>query len=176
MKHILALILFFVISVANADTFYVANNGKVEAYLLGSQAGYTNMFSASFEDPNVSPAYFSTWLSNKGLIGSSIDFGTQIKHTPVLFVDKIINTNDWFYSEQSFNADSLVHMMYHQIYMQDGTPAVILHWEDLLGGGDLDYNDHVILVTNITSAVPEPSALWMVLAGLMILPMVTKRK
>lgn len=176
MKHILALILFFVVSVANADSFYVANNGKVEAYLLGSQADYENLFTINFEDVSSTPVTKPAWLSNRENLGTSFDFGTHVAGAQMVFVDRVVDTNNWWYSHTPFNDDGVKHFIYTPIFLQDHTPAIIGRWEDLYGGGDKDFNDSVLLITNVVSAVPEPSALWMVLAGLMILPMVTKRK
>lgn len=82
-----------------------------------------------------------------------------------------------WYSETSLNSDGLDHMAAYQgtgdtIQIGGFAPGpwqsneYILAWEDLDGGGDLDYTDFVVLVESITP-LPEPSMLvvWGLLAS-----------
>ena len=43
-------------------------------------------------------------------------------------------------------------------------------------GGDSDFNDHVLLITNVMPAVPEPSTLMMLLIGLGLIPLIKREK
>jgi hypothetical protein len=81
-----------------------------------------------------------------------------------------------FYSQSARNADNVDHLY---AYQGTGTPFLtgplagelfsrqdyILAWEDLLGGGDRDYQDFVAIVQDITP-VPLPTAVWLLISGL----------
>jgi hypothetical protein len=89
-----------------------------------------------------------------------------------------------FYSELDANADHIDHM----VAFQGGTDRgaingsrwlaneFILAWEDLSGGGDLDYDDLVVLVESVIS-VAEPGTLALfAIAGLGMLVIVRRRR
>ncbi|MDY6949385.1 MAG: DUF4114 domain-containing protein [Pseudomonadota bacterium] len=90
-----------------------------------------------------------------------------------------------FYSQSSRNADGLDHMY---AYRGTGTPFLtgplagelftrqdyLLAWEDLLGGGDRDYQDFVAVVQDI-SPVPLPPAVLLLISGLVGLAGVSRR-
>lgn len=90
-----------------------------------------------------------------------------------------------FYSQTGNNADGVDHMY---AYQGTGTPFLtgefageffsrqdyILAWEDLLGGGDRDYQDFVAVVQDITP-VPLPTAVWLMISGLVGLAGVSRR-
>lgn len=90
-----------------------------------------------------------------------------------------------FYSQTSRNADGVDHLY---AYRGTGTPFLtgplageffsrqdyILAWEDLLGGGDRDYQDFVAVVKDITP-VPLPPAVLLLISGLVGLAGVSRR-
>lgn len=90
-----------------------------------------------------------------------------------------------FYSDTSSNADGVDHLY---AYQGTGTAFLtgelageffsrqdyILAWEDLLGGGDGDYQDFVAVVQDITP-VPLPTAVWLMMSGLVGLAGVSRR-
>jgi hypothetical protein len=90
-----------------------------------------------------------------------------------------------FYSQTWDNTDNVDHMY---AYQGTGTPFLtgslageffsrqdyILAWEDLLGGGDRDYQDFVAVVQDITP-VPLPTAVWLLISGLVGLAGVSRR-
>jgi hypothetical protein len=50
-------------------------------------------------------------------------------------------------------------------------------FEDQYGGGDRDYNDTAFVFTNVTTAaVPEPASVALLLAGLGIVSVVSRRR
>jgi hypothetical protein len=90
-----------------------------------------------------------------------------------------------FYSQTSRNADGVDHLY---AYQGTDTPFLtgplqgeffsrqdyILAWEDLLGGGDGDYQDFVAVVQDITP-VPLPPAVVLLISGLVGLAGVSRR-
>jgi len=180
MKYLISLVIGILFSFsANALTFKVAETGHVDGYFLGASAGYENLFTINFEDVSSTPIVRPAWISNQSPIGTHYDFGTHQAGMQAVFVDKVMDgsvQNKWYYSLTEFNPDHQIHFMFHRIYMEDMTPALIVRWEDIFGGGDRDFNDHVLLVTNIIPVVPEPSSLLMLLGGLALLPLFKKKE
>lgn len=89
-----------------------------------------------------------------------------------------------FFSELDANADHIDHMVAFQGGSDRGTingsrwldNELILAWEDLNGGGDLDYDDLVVLVESIIS-VAEPGTLALfAIGGILMLVMVRRRR
>jgi hypothetical protein len=90
-----------------------------------------------------------------------------------------------FYSQSARNADGVDHLY---AYQGTGTPFLtgplggeffsrqdyILAWEDLLGGGDRDYQDFVAVVQDVTP-VPLPPAVLLLISGLVGLAGVSRR-
>jgi hypothetical protein len=67
-----------------------------------------------------------------------------------------------FYSDPSLNSDGFTHMVAFQ-----GGSDVFLGWEDLTGGGDMDFNDMVIRVNGVNAAhAPEPATMLLFGTGL----------
>lgn len=159
---------------AYANTFKVVSDGEVGVYYVGSSAGYENQASATFSDSNE----LSPIVSNRGATGEYFSFGYHEAGSTVVFSDHIIDTGDWFYSTDSFNDDGLRHIQYGMFTMHEGTPystpVTLVGFEDLMGGGDLDFNDHVLAFTNI-SAVPEPETYVMLLLGLGLIGVFSRR-
>ena len=84
-------------------------------------------------------------------------------------------------SSPSDNSDALDHMVTWQITDNRNkhlVGAYVIAWEDLIGGGDRDYNDLVLLVKGDASlqAVPIPAALWLFASGLFGLSTFARRK
>jgi hypothetical protein len=63
---------------------------------------------------------------------------------------------DNFFSHDNLNTDGIRHV---GIYEVASTNGLIFAWEDLYGGGDLDYNDMVVSATDVSVNVPEPTTL-----------------
>ena len=159
------IILMLMCSFANAARFEVARDGEVGAYFVGAIAGYENVMTANFSDSdNDLPL-----ISNRGPTGQYFSFGNHSAGSQVILVDRVLDTNDWFYSIDSFNNDGLKHIAYSSFSLFDNTPyeisGLMVGFEDLYGGGDLDFNDHIVFFTNIT-AVPEPETYLMFMLGL----------
>lgn len=72
---------------------------------------------------------------------------------------------DNFFSHDILNADGIRHVAIYEVAAING---LVFGWEDLYGGGDLDYNDLIASGTDISIAsVPEPTTLAIFGLGLM---------
>lgn len=79
------------------------------------------------------------------------------------------NGTDTFYSHTALNSGNFDHLgVYSTLFQTPGTPGnynVTLAWEDMLNGGDADYNDLIIGINDVV-AVPEPGTLALLGLGL----------
>lgn len=171
MKQLLLLIvLILTISTANAARFFVIDGDKpVLGQMQSSTAGYDNGFTINFGDNKSYP-----FLYNHGGDFSVKDYGLHEAGIEAVFVDRVVNTGEWYYSIQAFNDDGAVHIKYTE-WDFEGVHYLGLGFEDLNINSteyDGDFNDFQIVLTNITSftsPVPEPSHVAMLFVGLLIL-------
>jgi hypothetical protein len=158
----------------------VATDGNVYAEFLGSDAGYFNAL------------YLSDWgggeIFNKDSVGgSSLDLGIFSAGTELVFrIDVFRNwwsfilghTGQSFFSgDGSRNPDGLAHVEAITT-LQDGIYMTTVGFEDLLGGGDQDYNDFMFRLTNVLDPiadVPEPPVLFLLACGLIGLVLQRRR-
>jgi Domain of unknown function (DUF4114)/PEP-CTERM motif len=92
-----------------------------------------------------------------------------------------------FYSDTSKNSDGVDHMLAYQGTNTDTVQIgglsqglwtndeYILAWEDLLGGGDMDYQDMVLMVESV-KPVPEPGTILLLGGGLLGLAFTKRRR
>lgn len=149
---------------ANAMKFVVVNDGPVTAYNISSSADYKGIMDANFSD---SDRHTPDLLTNQNGFGQEWDFLDRPSGTEVVFTYHVQDTGNWFYSDPKFNDDGINHIFWSSFNLKDGTPAVLIGFEDIWGGGDYDLNDHLVLFSNV-SPVPEPSTYLMLLAGLLL--------
>lgn len=118
----------------------------------------------------------SQQLADLGIgVGDELQFGIHVVNTDQSFV----------LGPGSRNVDGLDHA-----YVRTGRGSVYVGWEDLLNGGDRDYNDTIFRFSGVTtstphfgvapagaaSSVPEPAALLLVLSGIGILGFAYRRR
>ena len=60
-----------------------------------------------------------------------------------LISDAVNGGQQWLWNDPRENSDSLQHVV---AFLLPGTPYVLLGFEDIIGGGDLDYNDALFVV------------------------------
>lgn len=168
MGMVLTMILtaLFVVEV-KAERLQITNDGPVAAYFAGSTAGYdSTMYVVAgglYEPPQVLPVFdnHGVWFGTENILGS---FSAGDYFQPVLLVH---TTGEAWWGNPSSNSDGLGHMIATGLTLDNGTHGVLVRFEDLAGGGDLDFDDHMVFFTNV-SVVPEPSTYLMLLLGLCI--------
>ena len=114
-----------------------------------------------------------------GALGSGFDFeGNLFRDLATLILGNIQvgvylnNANgDNFFSHDNLNVDGIRHV---GIYEVAATNGLIFAFEDLYGGGDLDYDDMIVSATDVSIDVPEPTSI--ALFGLAALGFGLRRK
>ncbi len=162
----------------------LTNDTAVRVYFLGEGAGYHNTlgFSTLGEGPLSKDAELifpdaSSSVSSLGggkalrttseplLAGDFVDLGKFGKGSILdffLIADGASGGKNFYSTNSSLNKDGIVHAV---SLAPDGSPYLIMSFEDLYGGGDRDYNDLVFAVylgkdnnANLSAlGAPEPS-------------------
>jgi len=163
-------------------------DSDVRLYFIGEGAGYANTLgfttdgsgSASSKSAQLIFPNASSRLSTDDpksdirrtekeplLPGDFVDLTTLKAGTPLdffLIADGANRGKQVFSTQVSVNPDGINHVVSFAYALKD-SPYLILGFEDLFGGGDLDYNDLLfavdIGVTNVSAltTTPEPSTL-----------------
>ncbi|WP_447969232.1 DUF4114 domain-containing protein [Nitrospira sp. M1] len=141
----------------------VQNNGNVIATFQGSNAGYIS--SLYLGDTKI----FTSNQAN----GSTFDLGNFTAGTQLQFRLEVHNTGQTFFTGNGANnADGLAHAVINDSFGQSET---LVSFEDLLGGGDRDYNDLIFSFSNTNTELetntgfaqnPEPSTVILLGSGM----------
>jgi len=142
----------------------VATDGEVIAEFLGHTADYSN------------DLYLDSPANGLGIIfnnhvtppGTTMSLGSFTAGTELVFRIHVNNTGDDFFTGPgSRNIDDLEHAVVDDAY---GSGKTYVGFEDLLRGGDKDYDDLMFAFTNVQGGgggqVPEPMTLALVGLGL----------
>ncbi len=145
-------------------SFTAASTGNIVAYFAGNGGGFTNLLGLLVNGVDTGIEGLNNQTS---AIGDSLDFGPVTAGDVLTFRLRVTNTGDLFYSNRALNADKITHIYATGYAGGDfGLPAgTYVGFEDLAGGGDLDYEDLAFIFTNVRSNVPEPAAWALMLGG-----------
>lgn len=154
--------------------FLVATPGNVQAQFLGSDAGY---FNTLYLD---SPGEGLTYVFSKSTaMNHVIDLGGFDEGQELIFRLDVSETSESFFSGPAIrNDDGLAHAV-ATTTMLNGTYMTTVGFEDLFGGGDLDYNDFMFSLSNVVdppAAVPAPATLSLLTLGLLGAGFARKRR
>jgi len=152
MKHLKKIRLAFLVSVGFltlpslamatgvlGGSLIVQNTGDVTVAFGGSSASYTSTLSL-FSNGNLTPI-FSTNAST----GQTLSLGTFDAGTTLTFGLTVHDTGNVFFTGAGANnIDGIAHATVENLI----TGSTIVGFEDLLGGGDRDYNDLIFYFSN----------------------------
>ena len=146
----------------------VANDGYVTAEFLGSDAGYFNSLYLDSPDADARFVFDKETPLNLG----PVDLGRFAAGTELIFRLDVRNTGlSFFTGDADRNIDGIAHALATTMLDDAGTYITTVGFEDLRGGGDLDFNDFEFRLTNVidpvpVAAPPVPALLAMGLLGL----------
>lgn len=135
-----------------------ASDKPIRVYFLAEGAGYHNSIGFSFTpagSPTPGTPYLifpdasvgskrTTWEPLRP--GDFIDLGVGGNGWQLdffLISDGVNGGQTWLWNDTRKNSDGLQHVV---AFMLPDTPFILLGFEDIIGGGDLDYNDALFVV------------------------------
>ncbi len=141
-----------------------ASGGEIEMRFEGSNASFSSLVSVN-GPPEIFP-------NRATAVGTTTNIGFFDAGTRLDVVLHVLTTGQFFHAGPGeLNADGLPHALVTQ-----ADDRTFVSFEDLAGGGDRDYNDHMFSFTNVqTTVVPEPSVYALMLAGLVAVGFAARR-
>ena len=147
----------------------VASGGEIVIRFEGSSASFDSLISVNGSTP--------TFPNHSTPVGTTQSLGFFAPGTPLDIVLNVVSTGNSFHTGSgALNADGLPHA---NVVYNFGEPGrTWIGFEDILGGGDLDYNDHEFSFTNILirTPIPEPGTYALMFAGLGVMGFIARRR
>lgn len=175
------------------EQLYLATASDVRVYFVGEGAGYHNTLGFNTDggginsgDPNL---IFPDASSNGSvrtaseplLAGDFVDLGSFAANTQLDFflLANAVNGGSNIYSTDiSINPDGINHVV---AYAVPNSPYIFIGFEDLLNGGDFDFNDVMFVAdigtanVNVLTSAPEPST-WFAMGSFVLIALYWKRR
>jgi hypothetical protein len=156
----------------STDKLYVASAGEVMVTFLSKTAAYSNDLFLQGSANKI--------LNNQtALEGQTFSLGSFQEGAELAFKILVNTSGDSFFSGlASNNKDNMIHTAYEL----NPNNTVTMGFEDILYGGDKDYDDIVFTLSNVkladgaVAAVPEAQSYSMLLAGLFLFGVAKRRK
>jgi hypothetical protein len=143
-----------------ASSFVAEASGQLKAFYTGGIGGLTVLVGARINGVD-GPIGLDNHAS---AYGDSFVLGTVSAGDSLVFFIDINGSGVRYYSDPSLNADGVNHAWASTYAGDTQVPAgTHIAFEDLEGGGDLNYRDHSFVYK--ISAVPEPASWALLLAG-----------
>lgn len=183
-KILLGSFLSSMMTVANASMMLgtdlvVAEDGDVIVTYLSYSAAYSNTLYL-FTDDGIDNNDIEIFNNKMTPFGYSMNLGSFSAGTELLFYIDVNDTQNRYFSgsDASLNPDGIVHTQVDKEYSAN---LVYVGFEDIFNGGDFDYNDLEISLTNVgdiktTRAVPEPSSMLLLIFALLLLTATVKKR
>lgn len=164
-------------TIAPVNTFTATNTGPVTAYFFAYDAGYSSTVAVEigmsvngYYLPNKTTAYGTSAVLGNATAGDVLTFVLRVRPSGN---EGNSGGEFYLYSDPTRNSDGLNHVYAtpFSVSQNIGTPqipaGIYVGWEDLIGGGDKDYNDHQFVFTNV-SGVPDGGMSLMLLGGALV--------
>ena len=155
----------------SSESLFVANDGEVMLTFLSKEAAYSNDIYLA----GTSGKILNNQTAN---VNQQFSLGSFQAGTELIFSMFVNNTSYTFFNGK---AENNLDKILHSAYEIGSGNSIIVGFEDLFNGGDRDYDDLVFSLTNVSvknlvTPVPEPETYAMLLAGLLLLGAVKRRK
>jgi hypothetical protein len=148
---------------------FVQNSGLVTATFTASDSAFDNLLLLA-SPPNNLGVIFEGHVTPSGTM---VDLGAFNAGTELIFALNNQNGGIFFTGPANRNPDNVAHAIVDD---QFGPGQTFVRFEDLFGGGDLDYNDLEFTLSNVTSAVPDGGSTTAMLLGSAVLVLVFLRR
>lgn len=158
---------------APANSFVAEADGVITAYFFATDAGYDSKIGLWIN--GVSTGLYGL-MNHSSAYGDTFFLGNVMAGDVLKFELQVLTTSTSWYSVPTDNSDGQNHTYATDFGGDAWIPAgTYVAFEDLPSLGDIDYNDHQFVFTNVkNTSVPEPLSI--ILFGLGIAALGLTRK